>query len=138
MTSMVKSRAEGEEFVMNQGSITATDGLEITMHHSEEGVIVGLRGRVDISSSPAFRDRLMGIIRADSPKDVIVDLTEVSYVESSGIATLIEGLKVAHKQQKTLCLRGLQAGVLHLFQATGISALFKNSCGSATSLQKVS
>lgn len=123
---------------MKQGIITATEGLEITMHHGEEGVIVRLRGRVGIDSSPTFRDQLLAMLQAESPETVIVDLTEVSYMDSSGIATLIEGLKIALKQQKTLCLRGLQGGLLHLFQTTGISALFEIGCGSALSVEKVS
>lgn len=123
---------------MKQGIIATTDHLEITMDHGEEGAIVYLRGRVDIDSSPAFRERLLGILRAEPPEAVIVDLTEVSYMESSGIATLIEGLKISLEQQKTLCLRGLQGGLLHLFLVTGLSALFENGCGSASSLEKVS
>lgn len=124
---------------MKQESLATTDGLEITMHRCEEGAIVLLRGRVDIDSSPAFRERLLGMLRSELPEAVIVDLTEVSYMESSGIATLIEGLKIALEQQKkTLCLRGLQGGLLHLFRATGISTLFEKSCGSTSSVERVS
>lgn len=137
MESRRRGKEDGES-LMKQGITASTDGLAITMHHCEEGAIVRLRGRVGIDSSPAFRDRLLGMLQAESPEMVIVDLTEVSYMDSSGIATLIEGLKIALKQQKTLCLRGLQGGLLHLFQTTGISTLFENGCGSAPSVEKVS
>ncbi len=124
---------------MTRGIISATDGLEITVHHGDEGCIVRLRGRVNIDSSPALRDQLMAMLRAQSPEAVIVDLTDVTSIDSSGIATLIEGLKIARQQQTTLCLQGLKDRLLHFFQVTGISTLFEtNGCGSASSMSKVS
>jgi anti-sigma B factor antagonist len=122
-----------------RGIVHATDGLEIAIHHEEEGSTVHLRGRLNIDSSPAFRDRLLAMLQAQSPQAVIVDFSEVSYVDSSGIATLIEGLKIARQRRTTLCLHGLQGRFLHLFEVTGMSTLFeKSGCGSASSESKVS
>ena len=124
---------------MALGEIIATDSLEITVSPGDEGSTVCLRGRLSIESSPAFRDRLLAMLRAQSPQAVIVDFSDVSYVDSSGIATLIEGLKIARQRQTTLCLRGLQGRLLHLFEVTGMSTLFeKSGCGSASSESKVS
>jgi len=124
---------------MTRGSIPLTDGLEITVHHGNEGSVARLRGRLNIDSSPALRDRLLSLLGAQSPEAVIVDLTDVSYIDSSGIATLIEGLRIARMQQTTLCVQGLRGRLLHLFQVTGISLLFeKTGCGSAPSASQVS
>jgi anti-sigma B factor antagonist len=109
------------------------------MHHGDEGSILRLRGCLNIDSSPALRDRLLAMLGAQSSEAVIVDLTDVSYIDSSGVATLIEGLRMARTRQTTLCLQGLQGRLLHLFQVTGISTLFeKNGCGSTSSVSKVS
>lgn len=98
-----------------------------------------LNGRLDIDSSPALRDRLLTTLREQSAKTVIIDLMRVSYIDSSGIATLIEGLKVARIRQITLRLQGLQGRLLHLFETTGVLALFETSdCRSASSASKVS
>src|SRR5215472_18874423 len=86
--------------------VPTTEGLEIATDHREEGSIVRLRGRVNIDSSPALRDRLMALLQAQSPEAVIVDLSDVSYIDSSGLATLIEGLGVARMRQTTLCVQG--------------------------------
>jgi anti-sigma B factor antagonist len=124
---------------MTPGKDTATDGLEITLQHDDRDVIVRLRGRLNIDSSPALRDRLLLLLRAQSPEPVIVDLTDVTYIDSSGIATLIEGLKSARMRQTTLCVQGLQGRLLHLFQVTGMSALFeKSGCGSTSSVSQES
>ena len=124
---------------MMRGTVPATDGLEISMGKRDEGSVLHLRGRLNIDSSPALRDRLLEMLRVQSPQSVIVDLTDVYYIDSSGIATLIEGLKMAHLRQTTLCLQGLQGRLLHLFEVTGMSTLFeKNGCGSASSESKAS
>ena len=124
---------------MTRDTITSTDDLEITVRHGDEGSTVRLRGRLNIDSSPAFRNQLLAMVQTHSPKAVIVDFTDVSYVDSSGIATLIEGLKISLQKQTTLCLCGLQGRLLHLFKVTGMSTLFeKSGCGSASSESKVS
>ena len=77
------------------------------MADGEEGKIVNLNGRVNFDSSPALRDRLLAMLQGVSPQSVVVDLTKVSYIDSSGIATLIEGLKIARNHQTRFCLKGL-------------------------------
>ena len=124
---------------MTRGIITATDSLQITVRSGDEGSTVFLRGLLNIDSSPALRDQLLAMLQAQSPRAVIVDFSDVSYVDSSGIATLIEGLKIARMRQTTLCVQGLQGRLLHLFQVTGMSTLFeKSGCGIASSESKVS
>jgi anti-sigma B factor antagonist len=119
---------------MTHDRLPLTDGLEITLHHGGEGSIVRLRGRLNIDSSPALRDHLRSMLGAQSAEAVIVDLTDVSYIDSSGIATLIEGLRIARMRQTTFCVQGLHDRLLHLFQVTGMSTLFKtNDCRSDSS-----
>src|SRR5215469_435907 len=120
-------------------TVPTIDGFEIRIDQGKDGTIVRLRGRLNIDSSPALRDQLVAMLQAPSPQAVIVDFSDVSYVDSSGIATVVEGLGMARMRQTTLCLQGLQGRLLHLFQVTGISTLFeKNGCTSASSVSQVS
>lgn len=123
---------------MTRGKVTAADGLEITADHGDESVLVRLHGRLSIDSSPRLRDQLLAMLRRPSPEAVIVDLTEVSYMDASGIATLLEGLKIARNRQTTLCLQGLQGRLLHLFEVTGVLALFEASGCIVRPVEKVS
>ena len=119
--------------------VPPSEGFEIAIDHGEESSIVRLRGRLNIDSSPALRAQLLAMLQAQSPKAVIIDFRDVSYIDSSGIATVVEGLGMARMRQTTLCLQGLQGRLLHLFQVIGISTLFeKNGCGSASSVSQVS
>ena len=122
-----------------RGTFPTTEGLEIAIDRGQEESVLRLRGRLNIDSSPALRDQLLTLFQAPSPQAVIVDFGDVTYIDSSGIATVIEGLGMARMRQTTLCLQGLQGRLLHFFQVTGISALFeKSGCGNASSGSQVS
>lgn len=123
---------------MTSNILTTTD-LEIMLDESDGTTLVRLRGRLRIDTSPALRDRLLEILRRPSPKSIVVDLSGVSYIDASGIATLVEGLKIALQDQSTLRLNGLQGRVLHLFEVTGLLTLFEtNSSQGASSASRVS
>ena len=110
---------------VTQLTIPSSSGLKITVDHSGQDVIVCLSGRINIDSSPDLRDCLRAILSTEPlPRAVTVDLTSVPYIETSGIATLIEALKIAAHQQTRFHLQGLSGSVLRLFEVTGVLALF--------------
>ena len=102
--------------------------------------MVLLSGRVDVNSSPDLRDRLRALLSKEAlPQTIIVDLADVPYIETSGIATLIESLRIARHHQVNFRLQGLSGAVLRLFQVTGVLALFEaNDSRQSGSGQKVS
>jgi anti-sigma B factor antagonist len=107
------------------GFSSMTDTLQISVDSQKGGAVMYLQGRVDIESSPDLRDQLLAMLRKPSPPEtIIIDLKEVSYIDTSGIATLIEGLKIARIGSISMHLQGLQGHLLHLFQATGLGSLF--------------
>ena len=58
-------------------------------------VVVALEGDVDLSTSPEARRVLLDAVRKGRP--VIVDLAGVTYIDSSGVASLVESLQSARK-----------------------------------------
>lgn len=58
-------------------------------------VIVALKGEVDLESSPAARKLLLESI--DEAAGVLVDLSGVTYIDSSGVASLVEALQTSKK-----------------------------------------
>jgi len=54
---------------------------------SNDSTLAYLSGRIDIDSSPAVRDGLLGILQPPSAKTVSVDLSGVTHIDSSGVAT---------------------------------------------------
>jgi len=129
------SRAVWRRVKLGQVLITSERGFAITVLQNDDEVLVRLNGRTTVDSSPDLRDRLLEVLSDEpSPRVVTVDLTSVTYIEASGIATLIEARKIARHRQMTFCLQGLGGSVLRLFEVTGVLALFEAS----NSGQKVS
>ena len=119
-----KPRQDLKKTLFTHGAGAPAESLEIAIIFGEEGAIVRLNGRLNIESSPLLRDRLLCLLRDLSVKTVIVDLMKVSYIDSSGIATLIEALKFARHRRVALRLNGLEGRLLHLFEVTGVLSLF--------------
>jgi len=104
---------------------TKSGALSIRVIESQEGTLVSLRGRIFIESSPDLRDRLLGILERASPSAVTVDLSEVPYVDVSGIATLVEALKMALARKTEMKLTGLHDRPRYLLERTGLLPLFE-------------
>lgn len=112
---------------MKKGFVTGGERLDITVEHDEERALVRLNGHLGIDSSPDLRDRLLIMLQGQPPKIIVVDLTEVPYVDASGVATLLEALKIARSRQSTLCLKGLQGRMARLMEVTGLLAVFETA-----------
>ena len=111
---------------MGRGLITSESSLGITVLKNNDEVIFRLSGRVDVDSSPDLRDRLRTLLSEEAvPQTIIVDLAGVPYIETSGIATLIEALRIARHHQINFRLQGLNGAALRLFEVTGVLALFE-------------
>src|SRR5215472_7931968 len=109
----------------HQQEATMTDSLQINVDSDQESAVMYLRGRLSIESSPDLRGQLLTMLRRQPPpKTIDIDLADVSYMDTSGVATLIEGLKIARIGSISMHLQGLQGHLLHLFQATGFASLF--------------
>ena len=59
--------------------------------------IVVFSGEIDLQSSPVAREILIKCFKNKDKVKVIVDLSEVSYIDSSGVASLVEALQAAKK-----------------------------------------
>jgi anti-sigma B factor antagonist len=99
--------------------------LSITVIDSDAGARVSLSGRLSIDTSPEVRDRLLGILGQKLISTVTIDLTELNYLDCSGVATLLESLKIARSRNTMLLFTGLPDRPRYLLQAAGIIYLFQ-------------
>jgi anti-sigma B factor antagonist len=131
--------------MMTRIAIPSSSNLKISLDQEGTDVVVRLTGRIDVDSSPDFRDRLrILLLKEELPQTITVDLAGVSYIETSGIATLIEALRIARHHHTNFRLRGLSGAALRLFEVTGVLALFEAStlgskdAGQSNSVHEVS
>ena len=87
--------------------------------------IIEVKGEVDLYTSPKMREQIFTTIKRHPSKSLIVNLTNVTYVDSSGIATLVEGLQLANEYQIRLKLVGLSRAILEVFQLVRLERVFE-------------
>ncbi len=85
--------------------------------------IVDIAGDVDLRGSPALRKLLFEAL-TESPK-VVINLTEIRYMDSSGIAVMIEALKNSQKLNREFALFGMNTRVQAVFKLTHVIQLFQ-------------
>ena len=100
---------------------------EIEIVSRENGAMARISGRIDIDSSPALRTQLLTALQAPRCNVLTLDVSAVTNIDSSGVATLIEALRIARSHNADLTLIGLQGQLLGLFQSTGILSLFNGN-----------
>jgi anti-sigma B factor antagonist len=86
--------------------------------------VIALFGEVDMYTSPALREEMMGLINK-RVTPLLVDLNGVSYIDSSGIATFVEGLKRMMSYGGRLKLVGLIEGVREIFSFSKLDRVFE-------------
>jgi anti-sigma B factor antagonist len=103
-------------------SIGAEAGIVCEQHGADCQVL--LSGRLTIDSSPGLREILLQQLQDPSCQSMTADFYEVEYVDTSGLAILVEILKTARIQRKTFHLSRLRERPRYLLEATRLLHLF--------------
>lgn len=85
--------------------------------------IIGLSGEIDMHCSPELRKTLLETIEKKPPV-LVVDLGDVTYIDSSGIATLVEGLKAMKRYGGKLRLVAINDNIMDLFRFAKLDRVF--------------
>jgi anti-sigma B factor antagonist len=84
--------------------------------------IVYLTGEVDLSHSPAARQAILDCLQQRRP--LLVDLSEVSYIDSSGVATLVEGFQVSRQKALDFALVGVSDTAMSVLRLARLDQVF--------------
>ncbi|MBN1405978.1 MAG: STAS domain-containing protein [Candidatus Omnitrophica bacterium] len=98
--------------------------MQINKTRQNDMVICSITGDIDINSSPDIRKNL-DELTGKQEKKIVLDLDNVSYIDSSGLATLVEMLKKTRKYGGKLRLSNLADKVKSLFEITKLDKLFE-------------
>ena len=98
--------------------------MELSVSHSGAGAtpVVAVSGEVDVYAAPALRDGLTDLLQDGG--SVVVDLTEVGFLDSTGLGALVAARTTASGQGGTLPLVCTQQRILKLFTITGLDGVF--------------
>ena len=98
-------------------------GLEVSHGAEGAGYLVKANGEVDLSTSPKLREAVLAAVKS-SGGPVGVDLSNVSYMDSSGVATLVEGLKATRQKGQDFALVAPSNSVMKVLQLARLETVF--------------
>src|SRR3954471_7674178 len=82
-------------------------------------------GAIDLHVSPELRASLRAIIDDEKPKRLVIDLAQVPFIDSSGIAVLIGAMQSLELEGGTFMLAGAQDGVRMIFESAKLDQYFR-------------
>lgn len=85
--------------------------------------LVFLRGEIDIYSAPDFRENLFQAI-GDCKEDIVLDCSELSYIDSMGLGIMVAALKRAKQNDSNVRIINPKPNVKKLFKITGLDKVF--------------
>ncbi len=98
--------------------------MEYPVHVEGPFTVIALNGDVDLQNSPQARKQILQHVRVGA--HVLVDLSAVKYIDSSGVASLVEGFQLAREKGRTFGLAGVSdtaMQVLHLARLDQVFAI---------------
>ena len=111
--------------------------MKVVVRITDSATVIDCTGDVDLYSSPQLREKLLESMHGAN-SNVLVNMSGVSYIDSSGIATLVEGLQLSQKTRTRFGLFGLRSNarsVLELARLNKVFAIFQDE---KEALEKIS
>jgi anti-sigma B factor antagonist len=99
--------------------------VDISARQFEGFVILDISGDIDLAHSPEMRKTLLGEIKEKKIPKVFLNLKLVRYMDSSGIATLVEGLKASRDVGSRLVLYSLTTHVREVMHLARLNTIFE-------------
>jgi anti-sigma B factor antagonist len=97
--------------------------MEIKIRNHEGAKIIALSGDIDMYTSPEVRKQLLLLVAQRVPV-IMVDLANVTYIDSSGIATFVEGLKGMMSYSGRLKFIDIPDRVMEIFNFSKLDKVF--------------
>lgn len=101
--------------------------VEIATEKTDAGYVMRFRGHIDMNTSPDVRASLAEVFKQAKTgiKAIFIDLSQVRYMDSSGIATLIEAMQNCMRVGARLRLVDLSPPVRDVFELARLTSVFE-------------
>jgi anti-sigma B factor antagonist len=99
--------------------------MDISTRESGAATIVDVVGDITLYNSPQVRKVLLDLLKTKKAPRVIENLETVRYIDSAGVASLVEGLKVSRDLKSTFALFGLSRTAREVLELTRLIKVFE-------------
>jgi len=99
--------------------------VQISARHLDKITIFDVSGDIDLATSPELRKALLHELRELHMPRVVLNLKAVRYIDSSGVASLVEGLKASRDVGARFVMFGLNTTVREVLQLSRLLKIFE-------------
>ena len=99
--------------------------MEIRVEQIDEVALIKLSGRLDTKTSPDLRKAALTLYTKGRFRNLTIDFADVSYIDTSGLATLLEILVTAREECGQLTLACLSEKVRYMIDVNGLIGFFR-------------
>jgi len=96
--------------------------MELTLKSETGFDLLALSGEVDMHFSPKLREKILGTLKDGKP--LLIDMAQVSYIDSSGIASLVEGFQTPKSSKLPYGLLNISTTALQVLTLTRLDKIF--------------
>ena len=115
---------EEEELLIMQNKDSYSGSIIKEVRHEGHAVVLVLEGEIDMDCSVELRNKFLELLKG-KPSSLVVNMTQVEFMDSSGLGTLVEALKWSRKGGSEFKLAGLSQGVRNIFEISKLESLFQ-------------
>ena len=98
--------------------------FSVEIKKMDDCISVVLRGELDAYHSIEFKEKMLETVKSDR-EWILIDMRELSYIDSAGLGALVSLLKHSSESSKELRIFGLRGNVKKIFELTKLNRVFK-------------
>jgi len=114
-----------------QASVEGNMTMSVSTQWRDSTAVVVPVGEIDMVSGPAVAYEIDAAVEATDVQLIVVDLAQVSFLDSSGIGVLLKGRRQADEHGKTYRVTGAGGFVLQILDMTGVWSHLSGQADSA-------
>src|ERR1700727_226775 len=113
-----------QDFAESEHEVAGSPTLNLKVLQTGQETLVSLSGELDLSSAPALRELLAGAFEDDGPRRIVLDLSDLIYLDSTGLSIFVSAHKRASASGVEFCLANPNPSVARLFKITALDHFF--------------
>ncbi len=99
--------------------------MNISTRQRGQATILELAGDITLYNTPEVRKAMLGLLKEQRVAQLLVDMRAVRYIDSSGVASLVEGLKASRELKSRFALYGLTRTAKEVLHLTRLLRVFE-------------
>lgn len=99
--------------------------MQISARRIDKTTVFDVTGDIDLANSPEVRKALLKELKELKTPRVVMNLSKVRYIDSSGVASLVEGLKASRDSGSRFILYGLSPSAREVLQLSRLLKIFE-------------